>query len=237
MNRTNHGGEGVAGSRLKSELARHCLPAANRDSNRKLAWVNSICLLFLLIGVVGARPAANSLKTPPPLEEVIPAIIESAPPPPATEQPQTEKEVQPDKPDTPQVVVVTPESPAISFSVPTIGNVQVPSALAAAPPLEPLKAPAPLRNLPANINTTGSGGERPAPPYPQIAKEQGEQGPVTLLISVNDAGLIESVEIKQSSGHGLLDKSAQEYVRKHWIIPPTGSTRLYETTINFVLQR
>ena len=48
-NRTSPGYE------LKDELARLCLPAANRDPNRKLAWVNSICILFLLIGIFGAR--------------------------------------------------------------------------------------------------------------------------------------------------------------------------------------
>lgn len=43
------------GYELKDELARYCLPSANRDANLKLAWVNSICILFLLIGIAGAR--------------------------------------------------------------------------------------------------------------------------------------------------------------------------------------
>jgi len=44
-----------AGSGLKSELARFCLPAATQDATRKLAWANSICIFFLLIGLVGAK--------------------------------------------------------------------------------------------------------------------------------------------------------------------------------------
>ena len=45
------------GYELKDELARFCLPTANREPELKLAWVNSVCLLFLLIGI--ARRAAR----------------------------------------------------------------------------------------------------------------------------------------------------------------------------------
>jgi len=34
------------GYELTDELARLCLPAMNRDSDRKLAWLNSVCILF-----------------------------------------------------------------------------------------------------------------------------------------------------------------------------------------------
>ena len=44
---------------LKDELARLCLPAANRDANQKLAWVNSVCILFLIVGIFGARGTAG----------------------------------------------------------------------------------------------------------------------------------------------------------------------------------
>ena len=71
---------------LKDELARLCLPQANRDPNRKLAWVNSICILFLLIGILGAQRGSISIKPPPPVEEIMPVMIEPATLPP--EQPQ-----------------------------------------------------------------------------------------------------------------------------------------------------
>src|SRR6266700_1576368 len=90
---------------LKSELARFCLPEANRDPNRKLAWVNSICILFLLIGVVGAKSGSISMKKPPPLEETVPVLIDTPPPPPTkVEQPREQPDQE--KPETPQVVVV-----------------------------------------------------------------------------------------------------------------------------------
>ena len=50
--------------------------------NRKLAWVNSICILFLLIGMAGSRPASIRIKPLPPIEEVNAAIVEPLPPPP-----------------------------------------------------------------------------------------------------------------------------------------------------------
>ena len=128
-----------SGGGLKSELARFCLPAGNRDPNRKLAWVNSICILFLLIGLAGARSAAIQIKAPPPLEEVVPTIVEPLLPPPSTaEQPQPHEQSD-QKTETPQVVVVTPNAPSVSFPVPTIGNLVVPNAVALAPPAEPLK--------------------------------------------------------------------------------------------------
>src|SRR5271165_6404942 len=100
---------------LTDELARYCLPPANRDPNRTLAWVNSICVLFLLIGVLGAKLGAISSKPPPPLpEQAIPAIVE--PPPPTTlEAKQNEERPDQSKPEVPQVVIVTPESTAITF--------------------------------------------------------------------------------------------------------------------------
>ncbi len=48
-------GEGEHEYALSSDLAKLCLPAAFTDSYRKLAWVDSICFLFLVIGLVGLK--------------------------------------------------------------------------------------------------------------------------------------------------------------------------------------
>ena len=66
---------------LKDELARFCLPEVNRDPTRKLAWMNSICILFLLVGILGATSARVPLKSAPAVEEIAPVILETAPPP------------------------------------------------------------------------------------------------------------------------------------------------------------
>ena len=224
---------------LESELARVSIHATERDPNRKLAWVNSVCILFLLIGVFGSRPASIRIKPLPPVEEVSGAIVEPLPLPPQVKserqaQDQNDNESQL---DAPQVVVVTPDAPSINFSVPTIGNLVVPNAIAQAPPVVPLKQVAQLHTQPRLLNTTGAGGDRPQPPYPKIALEQGQQGSVTLRMTVDDAGLISTIEVVQSSGFPALDRGATDFVKKHWTVPPEKGTRIYEATINYRLQR
>jgi TonB family protein len=226
------------GYELESELARTALHATERDPNRKLAWVNSVCILFLLIGVFGSKPASIRIRPLPPAEAVSAVIVEPLPPPPQTQsEQQNQEQNSQEQVDTPQVVVVTPDAPSINFSVPTIGNLVVPNAVAQAPPVTPLKRVAPLRNQPSVLNTTGSGGDRPQPPYPKIALAQGQQGSVTLRMTVDDAGLISTIDIMQSSGFPILDRSAMDFVKRHWTVPPDKGTRSYEATINYQLQK
>jgi protein TonB len=234
----NMTGKAVPNYQLTSELAKFCLPSAHRDPNRKLAWVNSICLLFLLIGVLGARTPVNAIRPVKPLEEPVPVILEPVtPPPPATVEQQKQERTDEEKPDTPQVVVVTPESPAINFPVPTIGNLLVPNAIAKAPPITPMKQVEPLRSQPTILENTGAGGDRPKPEYPKLAIAQGEEGTVVLSITVDDAGHITTISVKESSGYSLLDRAALDFVKKHWIIPPAGGARNYEAPIRFQLTR
>ena len=160
------------GYELNSELARAGLHAAESDPDRKLAWVNSICILFLLIGIVGSRPASIRIKPLPPIEEVNAAIVEPLPPPPQVQSDRQNQEQQNDQeqPDTPQVVVVTLDTPTINFSVPTIGNLLVPNAIAKAPPVVPLKQPvAPCATCPRCSTppaTPESGPNHPTPRSP-----------------------------------------------------------------------
>jgi len=221
-----------------ARLPRFYLPPPPGQRERTLAWVNSICLLFLIVGLVGARIARISIKAPPPLEDVAPVLVEPLPPPPQAATPeQKQEQSEPDKSEAPRVVVVTPDSPAINFSVPTIGNVVVPNAVAAAPPPEPMQSVAPVHTAPSVLDTTGSGGDRPQPPYPRIALEQGRQGSVLLQMTVNDAGAITDIEVKQSSGSSILDHSALDFVKRHWSIPSGKGTRVFEATIVYKLVR
>jgi protein TonB len=193
--------------------------------------------MFFLIGIVGSKPAAIRIKALPPLEEVSATIVEPLPPPPQTQSvQQSQEQNNQEQVDTPQVVVVTPEAPTINFSVPTIGNLVVPNAVAQAPPVAPLKQVALLRTQPSVLNTTGSGGDRPQPTYPKIALEQGQQGSVTLRMTVDDAGLISTIEVVQSSAFPVLDHGAMDFVKRHWTVRPEKGTRIYEATINYKLQ-
>jgi protein TonB len=224
------------GYELKDELARYCLPGSNRDPNRKLAWVNSICILFLLIGVLGAKPASVAIRPVPVVEEAIPTIIEPLPLPPQTVAPnENPDETEEQRSEAPQVVVVTPDAPNINFAVPTIGNLLAPSAMAQAPPLKPLQQVAPVSQL-ARLSNTGTGGERPQPTYPKIALEQAEQGTVVLQMTADAAGTITSIQVKESSGFPVLDHGAMDFVKRHWTLPAGTTNQLFETSITYKIQ-
>jgi TonB family protein len=216
---------------LKDELARFCLPQTNRDPDRKLAWTNSICILFLLIGITGWRRVADFIEPPPPVGDSAAVVIQPMAQPPATDENQKQEQTDADKTEAPQVVAVTLDTPAINFAVPTIGNLVVATALAKAPPAAPLK----IAVRPMTVSSTGAGGERPQPPYPKIALESAQQGSVVLLMSVDDTGVIASVEIKESSGWPILDRATLDFVKRHWTIPPVSGTRLFEATITYKL--
>src|SRR5438034_8858221 len=96
------------GYTLRSDIAQFCLPAATRDANRKLAYVNSICLLFLVVGLAGLNPPKIEQKVPEPIQEFVPVEIVQPPEPPKTEpQLQQEPEQQADKPvELPQIATV-----------------------------------------------------------------------------------------------------------------------------------
>jgi len=121
--------------------------------------------------------------------------------------------------------------------VPTIGNLVVPNTVATVPPLNPMQPIAPLERKPVSLENTGGSGERPQPPYPKIALDQGQQGRVTLLITADDSGNITSVEVKVSSGFPILDRSAVDHIRRHWVLPRGTGNRFFETSINYLLQR
>jgi periplasmic protein TonB len=223
---------------LRSELARRGLCAAEADPGRRLAWVNSIGLLFLLVGFAGSRPASSQVKALPPLEMVNAALVEPLQPPPQSQAEPQRQEPQSGQgqPGTPPFVVMTPEAPSIGFSVPAMANLVVPNSMAPAPPFAPFKPGIGVRNLAAVLNSTGTGGERPQPPYPRLALDQAQQGSVRLRLSADEGGHLRQVAVAQSSGSPVLDESARNFVRRHWTVGPGLRGRVYEATIIYQLQ-
>jgi periplasmic protein TonB len=216
---------------LKSELARYSLPSERPDSNLKLAWVNSICILFLIIGIFGARQGIISIRNVPPIRQIVPVVVMPKALPPQAAVPQ--KREQPRQQNQPaRIFVALPNAPNIRFSVPTIGTLVGPADLASAPPLNPLQAPAQV----VSLGNTGTGGERPEPPYPQLAMQTGEQGTIVLLLQSDAAGNVASIEIKQSSGFPYLDHATVEFIKTRWHLPTDTGTRLFQTSITFKLQ-
>ena len=218
----------LPGYELKDELARLCLTTAGREPERKLAWVNSVCILFLLIGIAGARRGVIAIKPVPPIREEVPVVVQpTVLPPQATAMPKAQM---PQENNQPRVLVALPNAPNINFGIPTAGTLVADAALASAPPPQA----APLRI--GSLSNTGTGGERPEPPYPPIARETGEQGTVKLLLGGDAAGNIISIDVKESSGFPVLDRATVDFIKRHWRLPAGEGNRLFETSITYLLQ-
>ena len=213
---------------LKDELARLCLPSASRDVNLKLAWVNSVCILFLLIGIRGraarrdfhqtgsAHPGGGSGRRP--------ADGVAAPG---------------RRPKGGASGTTTPSRRSLSSCRPrrTSTSACRPSARwSRPPPLPPRRTPqvAPLHTV-GSLNNTGAGGERPEPPYPKIALEVGATRHRHSSLTGDDAGNVVSVDVKTSSGFPILDRATVDFIKRHWRLPTDGSTRLFETSITYKL--
>lgn len=214
------------GYELKDELARLCLSTARREPERKLAWVNSVCILFLLIGILGARQGVIAIKPVPPIRQEIAVVVQPTVLPP---QPVASKPEQPQPINQPRVLVALPNAPNVNFGIPTAGTLVTDVALASPPP--PQAAPLHIGSL----QNTGAGGERPEPPYPPIALQTGEQGTVVLLLTGDDTGNVVSVDVKESSGFPVLDRATVDFIKRHWRLPTDTNTRLFETSITYKL--
>jgi protein TonB len=226
---------------LSDDLARLCLPQEFKDSYRNLAWVNSICFLFLVVGLVGLRPPAvfvRALTQPADVMQVVlPAELE---PPPTEFKPPEETEPLDTPPDTPQVAVVTAmlATPDIRFAVPVVGvtNVVSTAALASAPPPTVTQQPQATPSGPIRFNPhAGGDGYFPDPIYPPLSMRNQERGTVEIRIKVDTSGQITSAEVQKSSHFGLLDEAALKVVKTRWRFP-AGPVRDYVWSCVFQLK-
>ena len=215
---------------LSDELARLCLPQEFKDNCKVLAWVNSICFLFFLVGLVGLKAPRVIHKPLSQPTELVPVVFT-----PPEEPPKTEPDTKPDETERPQdtptdvpqvaTVVAAADAPDVAFAVPVQGAVAVlPTARFAPPP--PTKPQAPPAQ-PVRFNPSAAGaGTYPPPEYPPQALRNHYQGTVTIEIMVDASGGITSLKVQKSSGYAVLDEAALEVVKRRWRFPP-GGTRYY----------
>jgi TonB family protein len=222
-----------------SDLSKLCLPQEYKDANRRLAWANSVCFLFLLVGMVGLRPPQVHIR---PLSEVVEAVPveiiqpDEQPPPKPTEEnvePEPRNDVLPDQPVVATVVAANPASAA--FAVPVEGPVVLaPTRFAAPPPSSP---PKPQANATKYAPSIGDWGGHPTPEYPGLAQRMGYQGTVTLQITIDPSGAVTDVQLQKSSGYKILDDAALEHTRKHLRLRNApGEVRIHTLDIVFRLR-
>lgn len=186
--------------------------------------------LLLVAAVVILRPSPPAPPESEPFFEVVELLEPSAPP------PAIAKVTAPAPAPLPPVVHETLATPAEPFHeplVPVAAVVQEPAALqletavAEPPPSAPLTAaavavqapPAPAVDDYVSPDLSAAYRNNPAPPYPLMAKRRGLEGVVLLAVSLDVHGYPLRVEIKRSSGHGILDETALQSVRKWRFVP------------------
>src|SRR5688572_20479299 len=112
---------------LQSDLAKFCLPAAVSDPNRKYAWANSICFLFLIVGLIGLKSPELITRQITPVVDVIPVVFTPPEEQQAQPEPQPQEEPDPNQEapvEMPQVATVVAANPAAAaFAVPVEGPV------------------------------------------------------------------------------------------------------------------
>jgi TonB family protein len=221
---------------LSDDLARLCLPTEFKDEYRRLAWVDSICFLFLAVGLLGVKAPKIHVKPLVQPEERIQVLFT----PPQEEQPKPEpvkpdEEPPPTPVDTPQVVrvVAVADAAKVAFPVPVQGAVAVASATYATPPPPvTMHAAAPPTTFNPAIK---DGGSYPQPDYPGYALRNRFQGTVTIEIKVDASGRIIYTEVLKTSGYAVLDQAALDVVKNRWRFPP-GAERHHTWACTFQMQ-
>jgi protein TonB len=120
-----------------------------------------------------------------------------------------------------------PPPPLPSFAPPPL--------VVMAPPIVELEAIPPTPNAitlpsrPDEAATTALASAAPAqaiaathtiPEYPPVSRRLGEQGTLTLKITITEQGAVSDAKLESSSGFARLDEAAMEWVKAHWRYRP-----------------
>ena len=199
--------------------------------------------------IIAAEVIAQFIAPPAPEP---PAPAPAAPPTPAPPKPQPKPE--PVKPQpAPKPVQKAPllpkaiadPTPAPNAPTGTLDSAPAPVADATppAPAAPPAPPSAPAQPSGAAVQLPSSNAaylNNPRPSYPSISRRMGEQGKVLLRVLVDENGLPQQIEIKQSSGFDRLDKAALASVQR-WRFVPGKRNGVPEAMwnivpVNFVLE-
>ena len=93
-------------------------------------------------------------------------------------------------------------------------------------PAAPVPAPQPAITSPPNFNPAYL--NNPKPPYPRLARRNGEEGTVLLRVLVTREGRAARLELDKTSGFPLLDSAALEAVKEWRFVPARKGTESVE---------
>ena len=200
-----------------------------------VVWV--ACVTVGLTGLLerpGGRPAASPAAASQPVVQVVTVSLEDVPTPALPAAPEATaapvSDPLPSVPAMPSIPTVALPSDAIAFAVPAAGPARVGPA-ADAVPAGRSSGPA-VQRIAFGVGV----GRQPKPDYPDDAKDAGQQGVVTIRMSVDADGRVKRAWVAKASPFPSLNRSAVDVVRDAWRFP-AGPPRLYEVPITFHLNQ
>ncbi len=154
-----------------------------------------------------------ALLPPPPALAPVPRLLPVAPPPPKKQLPAPRP-----KPVRSVPAPVPIAAATVAMAEPPPAAIEAPPAPEPTPAPPPMPAPAPPAAIEApHFNAAYL--NNPSPAYPAAARRRGQEGRVLVRAEVLADGRCSRVELKQGSGHELLDQAALEAVRKWRFVP------------------
>jgi protein TonB len=214
-------------------------------TKREKYYLVALSLMFILTSTVihfligsyaeSVIPHFKQEATPPPQKVTVQTLIKPPPKPTPTPPPTPTPTPPPPLKNTPPPVnlklhVVQSHSNDTggngpveqAYTPPPVGNENgVPTAVPTATPTEAPTAP-PTPSGPISI-TDSAFIDRVQPDYPEMAKEEGAQGDVTIRVTIGPQGQVESAVISTSSGNPQLDQAALKAAKDSTYKPPLAN--------------
>ena len=89
-----------------------------------------------------------------------------------------------------------------------------------------------IQQSPTAGSVSGKINHKFVPRYPELALMEGIEGRVILYVKIKKSGTVESVQLKNSSGHEILDESALSQVK---LAKFSGESGQFELEVNFII--
>jgi periplasmic protein TonB len=198
-----------------------------RSAGRSSRWTSAAIIVALHVALVVALLQFESVRTAvttaaPVMANLItprrekPEVVPKPPPPPKPQvrhkpPPMPQPPITTAQPEAPPTTYTAPPPPPTPVPLPPIEAPVAPVAVAPAP------EPAPATVTPPRFNAAYL--NNPAPAYPLVSRERGEEGRVVLRVFVNERGEPQEVQVRTSSGYNRLDDAARDTVRKWKFVP------------------
>jgi len=217
---------------LSDDRVQLCRPQAGERSHCKWAWTNSICALFLVIGLTGLQPQPLVIRKLPPVNDPVAVVFEDQ----DDEEPQKmNEETLSEEPTNPRDALDTPGVVSPFVEVANEGIVPGPfrpvGELASAPDVLPpptIFRPRPKTNGGPTkfVPSDEDWGGRSLPEYPSLAVRRRYQGKVTVEVEFAADGTLTAAQVRSSSGYPILDDAALKHVQRNLQLrQPPGEVR------------